>query len=242
MHRVFQTFIDLLAVAQTCQEFSEAMATTAAALDLQCFAYLALPGSHLEQPRLISTYPEAWTSHYIESRYQRIDPVIVETLHNREPFRWGTGFGSQCPSSAQQQLLDEAAQYGIKFGLTVPIHDGRGPIAALTFAADQRSRSFELCIDKHERVLQLMALYFHAQVRRRLKSDRKVGDVVLSPREYECLDWASRGKSAWEIGQILNLSRHTVVSYLDAAKRKLEVRTIVQAAAHLAAAKEDARN
>ena len=40
------------------------MAVTAAALDLSCFAYLALPQKLDGTPRLMSTYPKEWTSHY----------------------------------------------------------------------------------------------------------------------------------------------------------------------------------
>jgi DNA-binding CsgD family transcriptional regulator len=127
-------------------------------------------------------------------------------------------------------------------GFTVPIHDGRGPIAALTFATDQQRPQFEKFINSHDRVLQLMAMYFHAHVRRKLSADRRIGGVLLSPRELECLEWASQGKSAWEIGRILGLSRHTVASYLDNAKEKLGVRTIVQAATRLAAAKREEHN
>jgi DNA-binding CsgD family transcriptional regulator len=82
-----------------------------------------------------------------------------------------------------------------------------------------------------------MAMYFHAHVRRKLSGDRRIGEALLSPRELECLDWAAKGKSAWEIGRILGISRHTVASYLDSAKEKLGVRTIVQAATRLVAAK-----
>lgn len=94
----------------------------------------------------------------------------------------------------------------------------------------------------HARVLQLMAMYFHAHVRRKLSSERKIGCILLSSRELECLEWAAQGKSAWEIGCILGISRHTVADYLGNAKEKLGVRTIVQAAAHLAAAKIQERN
>jgi hypothetical protein len=38
MHRIFQTFIDLLSAAEDPVGFSDAMAATAAALDLSCFA------------------------------------------------------------------------------------------------------------------------------------------------------------------------------------------------------------
>jgi hypothetical protein len=43
MHHVFQNFIDLLSSAKDPASFSEAISVTAAALDLSCFAYLALP-------------------------------------------------------------------------------------------------------------------------------------------------------------------------------------------------------
>ena len=67
------------------------MAVTAAALDLSCFAYLALPQKLDGTPRLMSTYPKEWTSHYLRSHYERIDPVIMQALRDTEPFRWGIG-------------------------------------------------------------------------------------------------------------------------------------------------------
>ena len=242
MHRIFQRFIDLLSAAEDAAGFSDAMAVTAAALDLSCFAYLWLPPHLHGKPRLITTYPEQWTSHYLRSRYERIDPVITQALQSPEPFQWGVDLPSPFSSPNQQRLLDEASQFGIRTGFTVPIHDGRGSIAALTFAANQREASFEHCINSHARVLQLMAIYFHAHVRRKLSDENRIGEILLSPREFECLKWAAQGKSSWEIGLILGISRHTVTSYLDSAKEKLGVRTIVQAATRLAAARGDEHN
>lgn len=54
---------------------------------------------------------------------------------------------------------------------------------------------------------------------------------VLSPREIECLVWASRGKSSADIGSILNLSSRTVDSYLEKVCSKLRVRTRIEAVA-----------
>ncbi|WP_431015427.1 LuxR family transcriptional regulator [Bradyrhizobium pachyrhizi] len=242
MHRIFQNFIDLLSAAEDSEDFSKAMADTATALDLSCFAYLALQDAENGKPRLISTYPPRWTAHYLRNSYQIIDPVIREALETPEPFRWGIDFRSKFTSMAQQQLFDEAAQFGIRLGFTVPIHDAHGPIAALTFAAGQRQPPFEKCIDSHGRVLQLMALYFHAHVRRKLRNERSVDGIRLSPREFECLEWASQGKSAWEIGCILGISRNTVAYYLENAKQKLGVRTVLQAVTRLAAANKEKRN
>jgi LuxR family transcriptional regulator, activator of conjugal transfer of Ti plasmids len=87
-----------------------------------------------------------------------------------------------------------------------------------------------------------MAMYFHAYVCRKLTDEQRIGSIPLSPREFECLEWAAQGKSAWEIGRILGISRHTVASYLNHAKQKLGVRTIVQAATRLVAAKAEEHN
>jgi len=80
-----------------------------------------------------------------------------------------------------------------------------------------------------------MAMYFHAHARRKVAGARKIDGVSLSPREFECLEWAAQGKSAWEIGRILGISRHTAATYLETTKAKLGVRTIVQAVARLIA-------
>ena len=147
------------------------MAVTAAALDLSCFAYLALPQKLDGTPRLMSTYPKEWTSHYLRSHYERIDPVIMQALRDTEPFRWGIGSTERYLSPAQKRLLDEASQYGIRLGFTVPIHDGHGPVAAVTFAGNQREAQFERFVTSNPRMLQLMAMFFHSHVRRKLASN-----------------------------------------------------------------------
>src|ERR1022692_1995170 len=53
--------------------------------------------------------------------------------------------------------------------------------------------------------------------------------VGLRVREVETLTWAARGKTFWEIGEILGLSKRTVEFHLDNARRKLGVATRTQA-------------
>lgn len=236
MHKVFQNFIDLLSGAEDSEDFSKALMAIASSFDLSCFAYLALPHEFDGKPLLLSTYSPQWTSHYLRNNYQRIDPVVKDALRSAEPFRWGHHIPLRAYSSAQRQLFDEARNFGIRFGFTIPIHDGHGPVAALTFASDERNVHFDDCIHSHARLLQLMAMYFHAHARRKLRTERRVEGIRLSRRELECLEWASRGKSAWEIGCILGISRNTVAYYLENAKEKLGVRTVVQAVLRLAAA------
>lgn len=237
MHRVFQSFIDGLSASTDAIDLQDVLARAGRALDLSCFAYLSLPSRRSDGLQLISNYPLKWTDHYLERHYERVDPVIVRALAAPEPFEWGHEATSDSLSKLQCALLDEAAQFGIRCGFTIPIHNPRGPIAAVTFAADERRATFQRCVEAHRHVLQLMAMYFHAHAQRRLAPNRVVDGVALSPRELECLEWAAQGKSAWEIGRLLNISRRTAAFHLDNAKTKFGVRTICQAVAKLAAAK-----
>ncbi|KRQ16271.1 transcriptional regulator [Bradyrhizobium manausense] len=242
MHRIYQRYIDLLFSAEHADAFAEAMAITASELDLSCFAYLAVPQRAGKKPVVISTYPNNWVEHYVRSHYERLDPIIKRSLETTDPFQWGLDVPSRPISAAQQRFLEEASEFGIRLGFTLPIHDTDGSVAALTFAADQRRPQFDRCIDLNASALQLIARCFHSHVRRKLLHEFTIDGIHLSPREVECLEWAAKGKSFWEIGQILGISHNTVAHYLRSARDKLGVRKVVQAVARLAAAKRDGQD
>jgi LuxR family transcriptional regulator, activator of conjugal transfer of Ti plasmids len=80
MHRIFQNFIDCLSSASNSDALRDAMSQAAARLDLSCFAYLSMPNKTGGQAGLISNYPSAWTTHYLQRHYERFDPVIIQAL------------------------------------------------------------------------------------------------------------------------------------------------------------------
>lgn len=237
MHRVFRTFIDNLSQSSDTADLCNALAQVSVAFDLRCFAYLSLPDQPDAAATLISTYPKDWTSLYLRSHYERLDPVIEQALNDPEPFEWGPGFGMAAKSNTQRELLEAAADFGIRYGFTVPIHDGRGHTAAVTFAVDERRPSFRRCVEKKSTVLQLLAMLFHAHANRIVSDSRVIAGVRLSPRQLECLEWAAHGKSASDIGCILGISTRTAAFHLEGAKAKLGVRTTCQAVALFAASK-----
>jgi DNA-binding CsgD family transcriptional regulator len=57
------------------------------------------------------------------------------------------------------------------------------------------------------------------------------GETPLTPRQADCLYWASQGKTYAETGSILGLSARTVRAELAKAKRKLGARTKAEAIA-----------
>ncbi|OSI73185.1 LuxR family transcriptional regulator [Bradyrhizobium canariense] len=239
-HRIFQQFIEQLVESSDPISARQSMADFSAALDLHCFAYLALPHEPGTSPNLISTYPSSWTALYFRRGYESIDPVVRQAIQQSEPFRWGLGFDPEFRPDAERELFEDAAAFGIRCGFTFPIHDN-GAVAALTFATDAPRPVFERSLDKYVQSLRLISMIFHTHARRFWTSDRVVGGVVLSPRELECLGWSSRGKSAGEIGIILGISERTASFHLDNARAKLGVRSLRQAVALLAESRSKSR-
>ncbi|RWQ32705.1 MAG: LuxR family transcriptional regulator [Mesorhizobium sp.] len=237
MQIVFETFLEQLSECVDEADFREAMAVAAASFELATFAYLCLPQHRSGVPRVISNYPDRWTAHYLESRYEKVDPVIIRAVYGGSPFRWGADMRGFATSQLQQKLFHEAAEFSIRYGLTIPIADRRGWMAAMTFAAAGPNPAFLRVAERYEQALQLIATCFHIHVRRNLSGGRTVDGVSLTPREYECLQWAAHGKSAWDIACILGIKRRTAAFHLDNAKKKLGVRTKNQAVALLASSR-----
>ncbi|ESZ71868.1 transcriptional regulator [Mesorhizobium sp. L103C119B0] len=232
MQNVFERFLERLSKSVEEADLRGALVDVASELDLLAFAYLSLPMRSDGKPTLISNYPAHWTSRYLENRYQSVDPVIVRARCGGCPFRWGSDLKGSEASGAQ--VFEEAAQFGICCGVTIPIIDLRGNFAAMTFAADKPDTAFFRVEERYEQGLPFIATSFHMFVRSRLSGNRMVDGVSLTPREYECLQWSAKGKSARDIGCIVGITRHTAAFHLGNARRKLGLTTTRQAITRLA--------
>jgi DNA-binding response OmpR family regulator len=75
----------------------------------------------------------------------------------------------------------------------------------------------------------VLAALITARLARVARSTVWPKQIGLREREVETLTWAARGKTFWEIGEILGLSKRTVEFHLENARRKLGVATRTQA-------------
>jgi DNA-binding CsgD family transcriptional regulator len=233
MHRVFQSFIDALAEGVDATSLHAALSLIAEAFDFPLFAYLAIPPDDETPPWLISNYAPAWTTRYVAENFERLDPVVA-ACSGAEPFLWGGERAGLL--AAQRDFMAEAAGFGIRRGLTLPIPAHGISMAAVTFATDAPARRLCRVAQLHGPLLQLISIYFHRQARRVLNAERMIKGILLTRREYECLGWAACGKSARDIGAILGITRRTAAFHLDNARAKLGVASITQAVALFAAA------
>jgi DNA-binding CsgD family transcriptional regulator len=138
------------------------------------------------------------------------------------PFQWRPLLDQQAVDAAALTVFDEAAEFDILDGLTIPIHGADG-FAMMSMVIND-GKLFTTAGLPMRNSLHMMALYYHDTVERRAAEAMAAGaDIRLSPREREVLIWSARGKSSWEISQVLKLSERTVTFHMENAKAKLGV-------------------
>ena len=76
MQRAPLNFAEELIEAQDADAIQKAMVAIAAAYGLKLCAYLAMRFEPSGRAYLVSNYPREWTNHYLDQRYERLDPVI----------------------------------------------------------------------------------------------------------------------------------------------------------------------
>lgn len=142
--------------------------------------------------------------------------------HQREsngagPIRWSDMYSDASTTEYERRMFDEAAMFGLRSGITVPLRGPRGSCAIMSFAR-HCEREFH---DRTIAYLQLAATHFHLRVAKiaNLNAVQKI--PALSLREKECVLWVARGKSSWDIGVIMRISENTVNFHIKNVMRKL---------------------
>lgn len=226
------TLRDALDFVERLQSFGEMHAAWKAFLDYTsqfgftngALADMPGPGERLQDTVLCLSWPNEWSTRYLERNYIRDDPARLHLSRSVEPYTWQEMVSCKDYGPKQKKIVYEASEFGMKSGIIFPMPGLRSGPALVTIAGENTDIS-----DDDRMRLHLAAIYTHAVVR---KLSGKRGDAVrptFSPRERECLQWYAAGKSEWEIGEILSISEKTANTYLERAKQKFGVATRKQA-------------
>lgn len=199
-----------------------------------CYTYWAVnvPGRAVRDPLVIATTPGAWAKEYIEKGYPIIDPVVVTAADHLIPYPWGTKVYLKGLTKQQKQFFSDAAKHGIKYGIMAPAHAQGSEFSAISMISEplETEKEFVNEFPRRSIILGTIAPHVHNAVRRILNvQERTNATQLLSSREVECLSWVAQGKSLADVGQILEISRNTVITHVNRAKVKLDVRTSQQA-------------
>lgn len=187
---------------------------------------------HLYRPdlgiRKVGDWPEEWDLRYREKGYIDIDPVVRALLNSTLPFTWEEAARGLRGEPRELVTLREARDFGLREGAEVPMHLPGFEGASFSVFSDGGGREFHESWRRNRHLLHVFAHYFHQKYQKAEGLERRSVEP-LAPRERECLVWTARNKTAWEIGEILQISEHTVKGYLRSACDKLGVYTRHQA-------------
>jgi LuxR family transcriptional regulator, activator of conjugal transfer of Ti plasmids len=181
-----------------------------------------------DTPAVISNYPEEWQRRYLKRRYESIDPVILKARSTFEAFAWSNNSTSMM-SKERRGFHGEAAEFGIRSGITIPINTGFARRAMLTLASENVSFAEAQSLNP------VAAAAAFGQVHSRLEIMRvdpiQRSSVTLKPDELTCLRWSAEGRSMHDIAQIENMSYSNVCFFVLSAKKTLGAKSLPQATA-----------
>ncbi|MEO5932206.1 MAG: autoinducer binding domain-containing protein [Duganella sp.] len=191
--------------------------------DKVLFAVIPQPKVNIGEIYLRSNYPDQWREHYDRNNLRAADPTVEYCFKSSSPFVW---MPQSFKTPEQQTLYEEAASFGLKVGVTLPIRGVGGEIGMLTCVRDENpGPAFLKDLGQNLGGLSLLRdvafdslhQYVHASV----APTEEVPN--LTARELDCLQWMCAGKTAWEIGRILSISEAGVNFHITNLRTKFGV-------------------
>ncbi len=173
-------------------------------------------------PRLrnLNGNPEEWQHRYQSSDYFRKDLLVSHCRTQQTPLVW---LDPNMPmNNENKKIFAEASTFGIVSGITFPYHGAGCDFGMFSGSTSEtfESSALDSIVTQHSLYLLGASLFdLHTNDRNQRYQN------VLTKREKECLRWAARGKTSWEMSVILNISERTVGFHLDNAKNKLDTTT-----------------
>jgi LuxR family quorum sensing-dependent transcriptional regulator len=169
--------------------------------------------------------PAAFFDAFDDRKLLRHHPLVQQALVSSEPFTTRQIQASDLTPEQAKALEFIGTQLNLTAGFIVPVRRNGALLGIVSYGGVNCS------LGPIERsILHLLAhtALVHAL---EVKDVKDMPPANLSPRELQCLQWASRGKTDAEIGVILGISARTARFHIENAKRKLGAATRVQAVA-----------
>jgi len=202
-------------------------------LGFEAFSYVLLwPPEGPRFPLHTGTFPREWTKRYLEAQHIRHDMVTRHSATAMRPFLWSEIPNLRNMSQRQRQVFDEASEFKLTNGGTVPL---TGPgLAKALFVVSNFSLSeaaFEKLFLERRHEVQLIGSYAHERMMAVGLNNPPPAPARLTPRETEIMTYTAVGKTAWDISVILGVSEDTVKEHISNVCQKFGVYSKTHAAA-----------
>ena len=183
------------------------------------FAMTFVPLAHerLDTYFICEHWPPGWLERYLERNYFHSDPVANLVRQSDKPTVWSRFLGKQALGSKARRIMEEAGDFGLVDGITVPLHSHAG-LTGLFSVAGKREP-----INSNEvSLFQIVAASAHIRLTEFGSSKHAPSARVHITRcESECLTLCAAGKTDREIGMLTSRSQRTVQTHIGNLQRKL---------------------
>jgi LuxR family quorum sensing-dependent transcriptional regulator len=167
-------------------------------------------------------WPAAWAATYAELTKVENDPVVTEVERRMRPFLVSEIRRDPLALRFSPRIFAAYDAFGWRDVFAVPIH---GPSGYCGLVALATRRQLDLGGPQRS-ALELMSTALHRRCREALDIGQAQPPIAaLTPRQRECLRWASAGKTDDEIGAIVGIRAATAHFHIEEAKRRLQAGT-----------------
>lgn len=174
----------------------------------------------------LENYPDSWAEAFVSTGLYANDPILVASQSTSAGFVW-SDVGTLIRLNAHhRRVLAQAAREGMGDGFTVPAHIPGVSNGSCNFAVRQGRT-----LPQGNLMMAQLVGTFAFEAGRKIVGRRSNLDAEkpkLTQRQLDCLLYASRGKSDWEIGRILGIQEKTVRDHIEDACLRYAVRRRVQ--------------
>lgn len=225
--RIFERVIDLCQVQSSSNALNNSLVCLAGAAGFDHYAYFR---AHPNDNFVATDYPIEWQRRYFARSYMTLDPVVTTAKRGTQVFYWSVDDVRPRACRDQRRFYTEAAEFGLKSGLSVSVSAGFGRFAILTFTSSSHGRRRGSLAGETSGLGITAAAFLHSRMRH--MEDLECNAMAsLSATELACLKWSSEGKTMVEIAAILDITYTRVRRNLRRAMDKLGVCKLSQATA-----------
>ena len=165
-------------------------------------------------------YPPDWVERFQARRLYASDPIHRASHRTHVGFAWSAVQSIIPLTAADRSILAEARDAGLGDGFTVPAHIPGEINGSCSFAMGPGE-----ALDQAQLPLVQLIGSFAFEAARKLSraGQHSCESPSLTERQAECVALVARGKTDWEISQILGIGQETVIQHVKDARDRYGV-------------------
>ncbi|WP_421612197.1 autoinducer-binding transcriptional regulator TraR [Agrobacterium tumefaciens] len=221
MQHWLNKLIDLAALRGDEFVLKDALTHLAQQAGFSAYAFLYIrPGQIIAS----SDYPSEWRSIYFKQKLDAIDPIVKRAKSLNQVFVWSGEDERRHLAKEERAFFDQAADFGIRSGLTIPIKAANGSTSMFTLASGKPSIDLERNIDPVAAAAAVGQL--HTRMTLLPLTPSAQHPAWLDPKEAAYLNWIAVGKTMEEAADLEGVKYNSVKSKLEEARKRFQIHTM----------------